>query len=191
MSKVILAMFMSLDGFIEGPNGEFIPPDWSGDLQRYWADDNTDAAGTLLYGRVNFQFNAGFWQGAAADESNSAEFRAFARKMNSLPKVVFSTTLETAAWENTRLVKEHAAEEVARLKQQPGKDIAIFGSSDLATSLLRDGLLDEVRVIVNPVILGSGKRLFEGIDARVELKLSRTQTFHSGNVLLCYQPVAQ
>ena len=68
MSKVILAMFMSLDGFIEGPDGEFVPPDWSGDLQRYWADDNTDAAGTLLYGRVNFQFNAGFWQGAAADE---------------------------------------------------------------------------------------------------------------------------
>src|SRR6476660_661457 len=189
MSKVILAMFMSLDGFIEGPNGEFIPPDWSVDLQCYWADDNTDAAGTLLYGRVNFQFNAGFWQGAAADESNSAEFRAFARKMNSLPKLVFSRSLQNPGW-NGRVVKDDIPREIARLKQQPSEDLMMFGGAGIAQAFMKLELIDEYRLMVTPTLLGAGKRLFEGGYERAKLKLVKSQPLDTGAVLLYYQRAA-
>jgi dihydrofolate reductase len=111
-----------------------------------------------------------------------------ADKMNNFSKIVFSRTLEKAEWHNTRLVKENIAEEVAKLKQQAGKDLIIFGSSNLAASFINLGLLDEFRIMVNPVVLGNGKPLFEGIHDKLHLKLIKTKTFHSGNILLYYQP---
>ena len=108
--------------------------------------------------------------------------------MNSLPKIVFSRTLDTAEWNNSKLVKENVAEEVSQLKQQPGKDNAIFGSSDLAVTLAEHGLIDEYRLIVNPVVLGEGKTLLKGMKDKLQLKLIRTRIFNSGNVLLCYGP---
>jgi dihydrofolate reductase len=108
--------------------------------------------------------------------------------MNRLPKIVVSTTLDSAGWNNSRLVKENVAEEISNLKQAPGKEIAIFGSSHLAGFLAQMGLVDEYRIMVNPVILGEGKSLFEGIINKLELKLIKTRTFQSGNVLLYYQP---
>jgi dihydrofolate reductase len=109
--------------------------------------------------------------------------------MNSLPKIVFSKTLPQAQWANTRVVRDGFAAEVTRLKQQAGKDLIIFGSSDLAVTFLEHGLLDECRIMINPVVLGRGKTLFKGINDRLRLKLLRTKTFHSGNVLLYYEPV--
>ena len=91
---------------------------------------------------------------------------------------------------NLELVKENVAEEVAKLVHQPGKDLIIFGSSDLAVTLIQHGLLDEFRIMVNPVILGDGKSLFQGIDAKLDLKLLKTRAFRSGNVLLYYQPAS-
>jgi dihydrofolate reductase len=110
--------------------------------------------------------------------------------MNSLPKVVFSNSLSAADWRNTTLVTGDVSRAVAELKDQPGKDIAVFGSSNLTVSLLAQNLVDELRVMVNPVLLGAGHSLFSGLAKRVQLELQRTMTFRSGNVLLCYRPVA-
>jgi len=107
--------------------------------------------------------------------------------MNRLPKVVFSTTLNEVDWSNSRLVKENAVAEVAKLRQQPGKDLAVFGS-DLAVSLIPHGVIDEYRIFVNPVALGGGKRLFEGLTQRARFKLAKTHTMTSGVVQLTYVP---
>jgi dihydrofolate reductase len=114
-----------------------------------------------------------------------------AEKMNSLPKVVFSKTLPTADWQNTRLVQDNFLAEAAQLKQQPGKDLFIFGSSDLAVSLMQYNLIDEFRIMVNPIVLGGGKPLFYGIQNKFELKLLKTRQFKSGNVLLYYAPMGK
>jgi len=104
---------------------------------------------------------------------------------------VFSHTLETVEWNNTTLAKGDLEEEVARLKQDPGKDIVILGSGRLVSALTQYRLIDEYRIMVNPVVLGQGRPLFEGLSDRVRLQLLRTQTFRSGNVMLVYQPVRQ
>lgn len=108
--------------------------------------------------------------------------------MNSLPKIVLSRTLKGAAWSNTTLIKENAAEEMMKLKAQKGKDIGILGSANLAASLMRQNLIDEYRIMVNPIVLGEGNPLFGKVDERIRLRLLRTRDFKSGNVLLCYMP---
>jgi dihydrofolate reductase len=183
MRNVFLFMMVSLDGFFEGPNQDI---DWHNvdDGFNDFAIKQLDEIGALLFGRVTYQLMASYWPTPAAlvDDPIVAE------KMNTTPKVVFSTTLDTVDWDNTRLVRGDAAEEVARLKQQPGKDLAIFGSADLTTALLQAGLVDELRIMVNPVVLGNGKPLFADLPKRVKLTLRDTRVFRSGNVLLCYQP---
>ncbi len=183
MRKVLLFMMVTLDGFFEGPEHEI---DWHNVDEEFndFAINQLDDLGMLLFGRVTYEMMASFWPTPFAIETDPI----VAEKMNTIPKVVVSTSLAQADWQNTRLVKEHVAEEIAQLKQQPGKDIAIFGSSDLAVSLLQMGLLDELRIMVNPVVLGGGKLLFKGLDERLKLKLLKTQQFQSGNVLLYYQP---
>jgi dihydrofolate reductase len=109
-------------------------------------------------------------------------------KMNTTPKIVFSRTLNKADWQNTRLIKDHVAEEMGRLKQQPGKDLIIFGSSNLSASFINLGLIDEFRLMVNPVVIGGGKPLFEGVSDTLKLKLLDTRQFRSGNVLHYYRP---
>ncbi len=183
MRKVIFAMLTSLDGFFEGPNREI---DWHNVDKEFneYAIDFLNSVDALLFGRVTYQLMASYWPTATAIENDPM----VADKMNSLPKIVFSRTLDKVEWRNTRLVKENIAEEVSKLKQQPGKDLAIFGSSDLALTSIQHGLIDEYRIMVNPVVLGNGKSLFKGIRERLNLKLLKTQTFASGNVLLYYQP---
>ncbi len=176
-------MMVSLDGYYEGPNHNI---DWHhvGDEFNDYAIQQLDEVGALLFGRVTYQMMASYWptQSAIADDP------IVAGKMNSLPKIVFSKTLDKVEWSNSRLVKDNIAEEIRKLKQQPGKDLAVFGSSDLAASLLEMGLLDELRIMVNPVLLGDGKPLFKGLNQKAELKLTRTKSFRSGNVLLYYEP---
>jgi dihydrofolate reductase len=107
--------------------------------------------------------------------------------MNNLPKIVFSRTLERAEWQNSTLVKNDAIAEISKLKKLPGKDMVILGSASLASFLLQQGLIDEYRVILNPVLLGSGRPLFQDVKQRLRLKLSRTKLFGSGVVVLYYQ----
>lgn len=190
MRKVILAMFMSLDGYIEGPNGEFVPPAWSDDMQRHWSDANIDAAGLLLYGRTNFQFNAAFWQAAEADASNPPAFRDVARKMNTLPKIVFSRQLKEADW-NGRVVANDIATEIARLKQEPGKDMLVLGGAEIARTFISLDLFDTYRIMITPTLLGGGKRLYDGGYGRRQLILTQTQQMDTGSVILTYRPAEQ
>jgi dihydrofolate reductase len=186
MRKVIFFMLTTLDGFYEGPNGEI---DWHSVDEEFnqFAIDQLNSVDVLLFGRVTYALMASYWPTPAATTNDPI----VADKMNHLPKIVFSKTLSAVDWENTRLVKENAAEEILKLKRQPGKDLIIFGSSDLAVTLIRQGVIDEYRIMLNPVVLGDGKPLFKGIKDKLNLQLVKTKTFGSGNVLLCYQPAGK
>ena len=182
MRKVFLFNMTTLDGFFEGPNQDI---SWHNVDEEFndFAIEQLNEIGTLLFGRVTYQGMASYWPTEFAIRSDPM----VAGLMNSLPKIVFSRTLEEAEWNNTKLVKENSAEEVLKLKQQPGKDIAIFGSSDLAVTLIEHNLIDEFRIIVNPIVLGEGKPILQGIKTRLNLKLLKARTFRSGNVLLYYE----
>ena len=183
MRRIIFQMMVSLDGYFEGPNKEL---DWHvvDEEFNHYASDLLDSVDTLIFGRVTYQLMASYWPTPAATVNDPV----IARKMNGLPKIVFSKSLDEAKWQNTRLVKENAVEEISRLKQQPGKDMAIFGSSDLAVSLTPSGLIDEYRIFFNPIFLGAGKPLLHGLKGRLRLKLMKDRQFNSGVVMLCYQP---
>src|SRR5512135_3203334 len=183
MRRVLLFMMVTLDGYFEGGQREI---DWHnvGDEFNDFAVGQLQEVDTLLFGRLTYDMMASYWPTPAARTDDPV----VAAKMNNMPKVVFSRTLGEATWENTRLVKQSFAAEVSRMKQEPGKDMIIFGSSDLAVTFLEHGLLDECRIMMNPVVLGHGKSLFNGIHDRLSLKLLRTKTFYSGNVLLYYEP---
>jgi dihydrofolate reductase len=183
MGKVIAFNMATLDGFFAGPDGEI---DWHHVDEEFneFAIAQLNSAGGLLFGRVTYQGMAGYWPTDVAIKNDPV----VADKMNTLPKIVFSRTLEKVDWNNTRQVKGNIPEEISKLKQQPGKDWLLFGSADLASTLMNYGLIDEYRVMVNPVVLGSGKPLFKGVKDRLELKLASAKTFRNGNVLLCYQP---
>lgn len=181
MRRVIMWNVVSLDGYFEGPSKwdlERIHSVWSEDLERF-SLDQLAAADTLLFGRVTYEGMASHWPTA---KGPVADF------MNSLQKVVFSKTLEKADWNNTRLVRSSAEEEVARLKGQPGKDMLIFGSADLCSTLMRHDLIDEYRVGVSPLVLGRGTPLFKPGAESKALRLVDAKTFDKGAVILYYRP---
>jgi dihydrofolate reductase len=186
MRRIFAFLVATVDGYYEGPNQEF---DWPvvDDEFNEFAIEQLDEVDTLLFGRVTYQGMAAYWPTAAAEQDDPK----VASRMNAVSKIVVSRTLDKAEWANTRLISDDVTVELTRLKERPGKDIAIFGSSDLTVSLLRAGLVDELRIMVNPIVLGDGKSLFRTADERISLKLLETRTFSSGNVLLYYQPVAR
>jgi dihydrofolate reductase len=183
--KLVSFMVVTLDGYYEGPNGEFDWPNVDDEFYEFSISQLNDID-TLLFGRVTYEGMASFWPTPAALESDPA----VADRMNSISKIVFSSRLDTAEWQNTTLVDGNVAETVRKLKQEPGKDLALFGSPGLTVSLLEQGLVDELRVMVQPILLGAGKSLFRGLTERVPVQLMRTTTFSSGNVLLCYRPAS-
>ena len=191
MRSLILAMQISLDGFVGGPNGEM---DWVTLSQEM--DDNMlpammERADTCLLGRSLYQGFASYWPTAPASNPNLSKGEIqFASWIEQASKVVFSSTLEKVEWHNSRLVRGDAAAEVARLKQQPGKDIVSFGGARLAQELVRLGLVDEYQLMLNPVILGQGLPLFKDGGARQVLKLVSSGTF-DGAVALRYVLRAQ
>lgn len=172
---------VTVDGFFEGPNQNI---DWHNVDEEFneFAIEQTSAIGTLLFGRVTYQLMASYWPTSAAITDDPE----IAGLMNRLPKIVFSRTLESADWENTRLVKENAEGEILELKSQPGKDLAIFGSANLISTLM--DVIDEHRVLVNPILLRAGTPLFKPEGSLLNLKLVNTRIFNSGNILLTYQP---
>ncbi len=180
MRKVIVSNVVSLDGFFEGPEKNL---DWfvvSDEFFKY-AGDMLNEASALLFGRVTYELMVAFWPNATGEDPVVTE------KMNSLPKIVFSKTLAAVDWNNSRLVANNIAEEISALKQQPGKDLVILGSGSIVSQFAQLGLIDEYRIIVTPVILGSGNGQFKNTD-RLSLKLVETKTFKSGVVILYYQP---
>jgi dihydrofolate reductase len=171
---------MTLDGFFEGPGHDIGWHNVDAEFNAFSARQ-LEATAALLFGRRTYQLMAAYWPAATGDDP-------VIPYMNALPKFVFSRALATADWKGTRLIREHAAEEVRRLKGEFAKDLAVFGSAILLSALASAGLVDEYRIMVNPVILGRGTPLFQQIDRRRDLALVRLDTFRSGNVLLFYRP---
>ena len=182
MRKLIFFMLTTLDGYFEGPDRDI---NWHNVDEEFneFAIQQTGEFGALLFGRVTYELMASYWPTDAARHDDPM----VAGLMNSLPKIVFSKTLKKAEWENTKLVKDNFVEEVSTLKEQPGRDLAIFGSSDLAVTFIDRSLIDEFRIMINPTVLGAGKPLFQGIKSKLDLTLVKSRTFKSGNVLLYYE----
>lgn len=182
MRKLIMWNLMTLDGFVEGPNRDI---GWHEDV---WGEELAQlsieqlrAAGALLFGRITYELMASYWPTAAGESAEIADF------MNGLPKIVVSRTLEKAEWNNTRLIRENAPEEIAKLKREPGKSIFLFGSAELAASLIPYELIDEFRIGLSPTVLGDGNRLFKS-PAQLKLRLLETRPLNSGAVILRFQP---
>ncbi len=181
MRKIIYALQMSLDGFIEGENGDL---SWSNpDEELFTHFLELDAAMDLfLYGRGLYQTMAAFWPTADEDPSATELEKRYARQWRAMPKVVVSTTLELVDW-NSKLIRGNLAEEIGRLKQQPGSAMNV-GGAGLAASLLRLGLIDEIRTYVHPVILGEGKPMFPHLTVPINLELLETRVFRSKVVMM-------
>lgn len=180
LRKLIMWNLVTLDGFFEGRKSwdiDWHDSVWGEELERF-SSEQAKSIGILLFGRVTYEGMASFWP---KEKGEIADF------MNSVPKVVFSKTLEKAAWNNSRLVKGPAEQEVAKLKAQPGKDLFIFGSAKLSASLARKALIDEYRLCLAPVVLGGGNPLFKESPERLKLKLTQARPLTSGGVILYYQ----
>ena len=184
MRKLFAFNMMTLDGFFEGPTPWDISWHNTDDEFNDFAIEQLGSIGVLLFGRNTYQGMASYWPSPEALGSDPV----VANAMNSTPKIVFSTTLDSADWNNTRLVKDNVADEINRLKQEPGGDLAVFGSATLVASLVRMNLVDEHRIIVNPVVLGKGGPLFKDVAEPFKLRLIGTRTFKNGNLLLTYEP---
>ena len=186
MRNVILLMHVSLDGFVAGANGEM---DWIRFDDQLVDDvaELTDAADTALFGRVTYQMMEGYWPTAADSADATKHDIDHARWVNQAPKIVFSRTLEKTEWQHSRIVRDHIPEEIARLKQQSGKNLLMIGSTSTAHTFMQLGLIDEYRINVNPVVLGSGIPLFAGIRDAINLQLVQAKTYASGVVGLHYQ----
>jgi dihydrofolate reductase len=187
MRRIVVSEFVSLDGVMEDPGGAekyehggWTIPYWNDDIAAYKASELFASDGLLL-GRVTYQGFAAAWPSMKD---------AFADHMNNIAKYVVSSTLETADWNNSTVITGDLVEEVTKLKQQPGKDILVGGSATLAQALVRHNLVDELRLEVYPVVLGSGKRLFAD-SGRTNLDLVDQQPTSTGVILLTYRPAGQ
>ena len=186
MRKVFLFMMVSLDGYMEGEGHDLSWHHVDTEFNDF-AAKQMDEADTILFGRRTYELMASFWPSPAGLGGDPV----VASKMNNTPKIVFSKTLkkveETEHWKNIRHIKDNIAEEIQKLKEQPGKGIIVLGSNNLCVTLLENNLLDEIRLMINPVAIGKGTPLFAGLKNKKEFTLASTHTFSSGNILLCYQ----
>ncbi len=180
-----LASFLvtSLDGFYEGPNAEF---DWLVPDAEFndFAARQLDDADVLGFGRLTYEHMAAYWPTEQAAVNDSA----ITTRMNSKPKIVFSTALQYAEWSNTAVIAGDALEQIGTVKAAPGGELLVLGSAHLTAHFATAGVLDELRIMVCPIVLGSGRSLFEDLKDRISLTLLRIRQFESGNVLLTYRP---
>jgi class 3 adenylate cyclase/dihydrofolate reductase len=188
MRRLIASEFVTLDGVMEAPGHDQHVDGknawalrYAGEDQQRFKIDELFEAGAILLGRVTYEIFAVFWPTAPKDEG-------FADRMNSIPKYVVSKSLRTAAWQNSTIIGGNPAQEIADLKEQPGGDIVLYGSADLLNSLIKDDVIDEYRIMVFPLMLGSGKRLFADATDITHLQLVDTRTFESGVTVLTYRP---
>ncbi|UOF00115.1 dihydrofolate reductase family protein [Bdellovibrio reynosensis] len=186
MRKVSAFNSISLDGYFTDKNSDMswahcAPPDEDFDN---FVKGNAGGGGTLLFGRKTFQMMESFWP----TEEAKKMMPEIADGMNRMEKIVFSKTLSDVTWNNSRLVKGDLVEEVRKLKNQDGIDITILGSGSIISQLSEAGLIDDYSVVVIPVVLGSGRTQFEGLQKILNLKLTNSRTFKNGNVFLSYSP---
>jgi dihydrofolate reductase len=190
--RVVVVEYVSLDGVIQAPGhsgedseGGFAHGGWMGpfmDDHRRYLSEEFQAAGAFLLGRRTYEIFAAYWPTLTDEEDE------IARALNSLPKYVVSTTLNEAEWDGTTVIKSDVAGEVANLKEQPGRDILVVGSSGLAQTLMHHDLVDEYRLWLHPIVLGVGKRLFREEAPTTTLRLVDSKTTSSGLVILTYEP---
>jgi dihydrofolate reductase len=186
MRKLVVFNSVTLDGYFTDQNSDM---SWAHKQDAEWnafVADNAQGGGVLLFGRITYELMASFWPTPFASEN----FASVAEGMNNGPKVVFSRTLDQASWNNTKLVKDDIAAEVRKMKNEPGENMVILGSGSIVSQLAQEGLIDEYQIVLNPVVLGKGRTMFEGIKEKLTLKLTKTRAFGNGNVLLCYEPMA-
>lgn len=185
MSKLSVFENLTLDGYFSGPNGDLswakqnVDEEWN-----KFVEENASAEGFMLMGRVTYEMMIQYWPTPQAAKNDPV----VAKQMNSRPKIVFSTTLDKPTWNNTTVIKGDLAAEVKRLKDESGKDMTILGSGSIVSQLAQAGLIDEYKFSVNPVVIGKGRTVFEGVKDKMNLKLTKARNFKNGNVLLQYQP---
>ncbi|MDQ6635771.1 MAG: dihydrofolate reductase family protein [Gemmatimonadota bacterium] len=187
MRRLTVFNNVSLDGYFTDANGDM---SWAHNNDPEWnafAAENASGGGALLLGRITYDLMAGFWPTPRAMET----MPAVAKGMNSMPKFVVSRTLRDPAWSNTTVVKGDLARAVRKLKQESGPDIAILGSGSIVSQLAQEGLIDEFQIVVQPIALGSGRTLFEGVKEKLRLERTKSRTFGNGSVFACYEPVAR
>jgi dihydrofolate reductase len=183
MSTLASFIAISLDGFHEGPNGEF---DWLIPDEEFndFAIGQLDEADTLGFGRATYEHMAAWWPTEQAQINDPA----ITSRMNTKPKLVFSTTLEHAGWSNTTIVTGEAVEQIEAVKAAPGGELLVLGSAHLTAHFAAAGVLDELRIMVCPIAIGQGRSLFDDLKGRLPLSLAHVRQFESGNVLLTYRP---
>jgi dihydrofolate reductase len=188
MRKLVVFNNITLDGYFASLNGDFSWAHSGNDDAEFneFIAGNASGGGQLLLGRITYELMASYWPTAVAIKNDPI----VAEGMNSMPKVVFSRKLDKVSWSNTKLVKGDIASEIRRMKKEPGPGMAILGSGTIVSQLASEGLIDEYQVVVNPVVLGQGRTMFDGIKEKLTLKLTKMRSFSNGKVFLCYEPMA-
>jgi dihydrofolate reductase len=191
MRKVISLIHLSLDGFAAGPNDELDWISYDDELEQsaHSLHAFTDA---VIWGRRTYEGMAGYWLTVPGNPASTPAELEHARYLDAATKIVVSRTLDRVAWgdaQNTVLIKDNIADEINKIKQQPGKDIWFLGSTALAQTFMQLDLIDEYRININPIVLGRGKPLFANVTREFPLKLLEAKTFQSGVVALRYEPV--
>jgi dihydrofolate reductase len=186
MQKLIAFNHVSLDGYFVDAHGSM---NWAKmvDHDKEWNDfvaENAKGDGALLFGRVTYQLMASYWPTPMAMQND----KHVAGRMNAMPKFVFSKTLDQATWNNTKLLKGDLTNEVRKLKNDSPSGMAILGSGTIISQLASENLIDEFQVIVNAVVLGKGRTMFDGVKEKLSLQLTKTRSFKNGCVFLCYEP---
>ncbi len=181
MRKVIVSNLVTLDGFFEGPKGEL---DWFIVEEEFfdYVKELFETVDTILFGRKTYQMMEKYWP--TADDNDPT----ITHQMNKLPKIVFSKTLANAEWNNSKIIRDNIAEEIHEMKKLPGKNMVIFGSGEIVSFLTNQGLVDEYRIILNPVILGKGNPMFKSINEKIKLNLLKSKKLKSGVMILYYEP---
>ena len=185
MRKLVLFMHVSLDGFAADPNRGLDFLSYDKELEQY-AEELVKTVGSPVYGRITYQLMESYWPTVLKKPNASGHALEHARWVENVPKIVFSKTLTEVTWNNTRLIKDNIVEEVNKLKEQPGKDLAIFGSPGLASTFMNLGLIDEYKLTVHPIILGNGISAFTNNSRKNTLKLLESKTLKSGVITLHY-----
>jgi dihydrofolate reductase len=190
MRKFIVSMNLSLDGYMSGPNCEL---DWHFET---WDEEMGEKllellgnADTILLGRLTYEAMARYWSVKPLEQNFPRQDLAIADVMNRHTKIVFSKTISRALWNNTKFAVRKTEEEIMHLKQKKGKDIILFGSGKLVSSIIESGLVDQYQLWIHPVALGNGKPLFKNLQNRMRFKLTRAEVFRSGVLAMRYEVI--
>jgi dihydrofolate reductase len=185
MRRLIVFNQVSLDGYFTDAHGDM---SWAkagnDDEFNQFTRENASGGGVLLLGRVTYDLMASFWPTPMAAEM----MPVVAERMNNLPKIVFSRTMRQASWSNTKVVTGDLVAEIRKMKTADGPGMAFLGSGSIVSQLAATDLVDEYQIVVNPIALGAGRTIFDGIGRRLDLKLTKSRTFKNGKVFLCYAP---